>query len=54
MLKETGYQEKIEIVAPWLDEIVETVKKDLKNEHLKVDKAFCKKYFLGKVLNKYR
>lgn len=48
MLKETGYQEKIEMLAPWLEEIVDAVKKDLKNEHLKVDRSFCKKYFLGK------
>jgi hypothetical protein len=48
MLKETGYQEKIEMLAPWLEEIIETVKRDLKNEHLKIDRQFCKKYFLGK------
>ncbi len=48
MLKETGYQEKIEMVSPWLEEIIETVKKDLKNEHLKIDHRFRKKYFLGK------
>jgi len=48
MLKETGYQEKIEMLAPWLEEIIEDVKKDLKNEHLKIDKQFCKKYFFGK------
>lgn len=48
MLKETGYQEKIEMLAPWLEEIIDTVKKDLKSEHLKVDRPFCKKYFLGK------
>lgn len=48
MLKNTGYQEKIEILKPWLSEIVDVVKKDLKSEHLKIDKGFCKKYFLGK------
>ena len=48
MLKETGYQEKITILEQWLPEILEVVKKDLKNEHLKVDKDFCKRYFLGK------
>ncbi|HEY4831138.1 MAG TPA: hypothetical protein VIH61_01055, partial [Waddliaceae bacterium] len=48
MLKETGYQEKIEMLFPWLEEIIEVLKKDLKSEHLKIDKPFCKKYFLGK------
>ncbi len=48
MLRETGYQEKIEMLAPWLEEIFESIKKDLKNEHLKIDRQFCKKYLLGK------
>lgn len=29
-------------------QVVEGVKKDLKNEHLKIDRDFCKRYFLGK------
>lgn len=48
MLKETGYQEKFELLRPWLSSILEVVKKDLRNEHLKIDKEFCRKYFLGK------
>lgn len=48
MLKETGYQEKFEILRLWLVDIVEAVKKDLKNEHLKIDREFCKRYFMGK------
>lgn len=48
MLKETGYQEKFELLKPWLVDIIEVVKKDLKNEHLKIDKEFCRRYFLGK------
>lgn len=51
MLKETGYQEKFVMLKLWIPEIVEAVKKDLKNEHLKIDRAFCKRYFLGKNLN---
>jgi hypothetical protein len=42
------YQEMFQLVDPWLTEILEVVKKDLKQEHLKKDKAFCKRYFLGK------
>lgn len=48
MLKDTGYQEKIEMLKAWLPEIVEVVKKDLRNEHLKIDKNFCRRHFLGK------
>ncbi len=48
MLKETGYQEKIEMVKAWLADIMEVIKRDLRNEHLKVDKTFCKRYFFGK------
>ncbi len=48
MLKETGYEEKVELLKPWLPSIIEVVKKDLRNEHLKIDKEFCRRYFLGK------
>lgn len=48
MLKETGYQEKFELLRPWLADIIDVVKKDLRNEHLKIDKEFCRRYFLGK------
>lgn len=51
MLKETGYQEKFELLNPWLLSIITAVKKDLKQEHLKIDKPFSKKYFLGKHFN---
>lgn len=51
MIKESGYQEKIELVGPWLTTVIEEIKKDLKNEHLKVDREFCKRYFLGKGAN---
>lgn len=42
------YQVMFQKVDPWLQDILEVVKKDLKQEHLKKDKVFCKKYFLGK------
>ncbi|MBS0623457.1 MAG: hypothetical protein JSS62_02430 [Verrucomicrobia bacterium] len=48
MLKEMGYQEKIEWLKPWLVSIIEVVKKDLKQEHLMKDRGFCRRYFLGK------
>jgi len=45
------YQEKFECIQPWVESVIETVKKDLKNEHLKKDRNFCKRYFLGKNFN---
>lgn len=48
MLKDATYQEKFEMLKVWCEEIIETVKKDLKNEHLKKDRNFCRRYFLGK------
>lgn len=52
MLKDTTYKEKCFILKPWMPQIIETVKKDLKNEHLKNDFKFFKKYFTGKNINK--
>jgi hypothetical protein len=48
MLKNTGYQEKFVLLKPWIVDVIEVVKKDLRNEHLKIDRDFCKRYFLGK------
>lgn len=52
MLKDATYKEKCILLKPWMPQILETVKKDLKNEHLKNDFKFVKKYFSGKNLNK--
>jgi len=52
MLKETTYKEKFVMLAPWLAAIVDSVKKDLKNEHLKKDLGFVRQYFPGKNYNK--
>lgn len=52
MLKEATYKEKFLLLDAWLPAIIETVKKDLKNEHLKQDFGFAKKYFSNKNLNK--
>ena len=48
MYKEATYQEKFSLLKQWMPSIIEKVKKDLKNEHLNIDRAFCKKYFMGK------
>lgn len=52
MLKETSYKAKFDVLAPWMPHIIDTVKKDLKNDHLKGDFAFCKLHFAGKNINK--
>jgi hypothetical protein len=48
MDKDATYQEKFASVKIWSEDIIETVRKDLKNEHLSRDPHFCRKYFLGK------
>ena len=52
MLKDTSYKEKFILLKPWMPSIVETVKKDLKNDHLKNDWQFCKKYIGNKNIHK--
>lgn len=48
MFRTANYCEKLAYVFDFLPQIIETTKKDLKNEHLKQNKAFLKKYFPGK------
>ena len=52
MSQEQTYQQKFLHLKEWMPAIIETVKKDLKNEHLKQDYAFIKKYFPGKNVHK--
>lgn len=52
MLKNATYKEKFAIIHEWIPSIVEEIKKDLKNEHLKEDWQFAKKYLPGKNLGK--
>lgn len=47
-----SYKERLLTLDAWLEEIVDGIKKDLRNEHLKKDYNFCKKYFPGKNVNK--
>jgi hypothetical protein len=48
MLKESTYKEKFAMLQPWMTLIIETTKKDLKNDHLKRDPAFVRQYLPGK------
>lgn len=52
MLKNTTYVEKFAMLQSWLPTMIDVVKKDLRNEHLKVDYKFFKRYFAGKVAAK--
>jgi hypothetical protein len=52
MLKNITYKEKFALLKNWMPAIVESVKKDLRTEHLKKDWAFVKQHFPGKNLNK--
>lgn len=52
MIKDSTYKEKFVHLKKWMPHIVESVKKDLKNEHLKNDWGFVKNYFPGKNPNK--
>jgi hypothetical protein len=52
MLKDMTYKDKFKILDPWMPSIVDAVKKDLKQEHLKQDMQFAKKYFSNKNIQK--
>lgn len=47
MLKNATPQEKFNLLQDWLGELILPIKRDLKNEHLKKDPRFAKKY-MGK------
>lgn len=50
--KEKTYKEKLADLDHWLYAIIEGIKKDLKNDHLKKDWLFVKKYLSSSNLNK--
>lgn len=52
MLKNATYKEKCVRLADWMPTIITEVAKDLRNDHLKQDVQFVKKYFGNKPLNK--
>lgn len=51
-MEEMNYVEKFAKLDEWLNYVIEDVKKDLRNEHLKKDWGFVKKYFSGKNVSK--
>lgn len=52
MYKDATYKQKFEDLQEWLPVIIETVKKDLKNDHLKKDLIFVKKFLDSKNIQK--
>lgn len=48
MLKNSSYKEKFAMLKEWMPLIIDSIKKDLKNEHLKNDPGFLRTYFPGK------
>lgn len=53
MLKESTYKDKFEMLGEyWTRQIIEAIKKDLKNEHLKRNFGFVQENFETKNLNK--
>lgn len=52
MKDEMSYKDRLMLLKEWMGEIIDGVKKDLRNEHLKKDYSFAKKYFPGKNINK--
>lgn len=51
-MKTSTYKEKFAILKSWTPQIIDTIKRDIKNDHLKNDALFCKKYFGGKNIAK--
>ena len=52
MSTERSYQEMFTDLGTWMPEIIQSIKKDCRNEHLKGDRGFCRKHLDGKVLHK--
>lgn len=52
MYKNATYREKFADLKEWVPYLVDAVKKDLRNEHLKMDLFFVKKYLASKNIHK--
>lgn len=52
MLKDATYKEKFDLLQGWMSALIDDVKKDLRNDHLKGDWQFCKTYLPGKNIHK--
>lgn len=52
MLKDATHKEKLDLLQDWLPYIIQSIKSELKNDHLKQDWNFVKTYFENKNVNK--
>jgi hypothetical protein len=52
MLKDATYKQKFSLIQTWIPYLIEIASKDLRNEHLKKDGNFLKKYFSNKPIQK--
>ncbi len=52
MYKNASYKEKYAHLSEWMPFIIDTIKKDLKNDHLKKDFYFIKKFLSSKNIQK--
>jgi hypothetical protein len=52
MLKNATYKQKLAMVSPLMPLLIDLIKKDLKNDHLRNDRKFCTEYFPGKHIPK--
>lgn len=52
MIKEDTYRTKFEKLQPWISEIFQAVKKDLRNDHLLKTPVFVQKHFPKRALDK--
>jgi hypothetical protein len=52
MIKEDPYRIKFEKLQPWVNDIFQAVKKDLRNDHLLKTPSFVQKYFPKRALDK--
>lgn len=48
MLKEATYKQKFAMLTPLMAAIIEEIKKEIKNDHLRNDHKFCGQYFPSK------
>ncbi len=45
------YADKFSALAPWFDRIISSIRRECKQEHLKADPGYVRKFFNGKPLN---
>jgi hypothetical protein len=52
MIKEDSYKIKFDKLQPWINDIFQAVKKDMRNEHLLKTPSFVQKHFAKKAVDK--